>query len=102
MAGKAKGHLSTTPVVFTANRLRDGRVVWLGAGDEWVEALPAARIFTGDAVEEGRGHAQAAERRHLVVGAYEVEVEPAPHGPQPLSVKERIRMSGPSVGSETF
>ena len=49
MSSPAKPKPATAPMVFTANRLRDGRVVWLAEAGTWVEpchrcpGLPARR-----------------------------------------------------------
>jgi hypothetical protein len=82
------------PVVFTANRLRDGKVVWLDAGQGWSESVAAARIYEGPAIEEGRATSQEWERRQEVVGSYPVEVALTEAGPAPLSVRERVRAQG--------
>ena len=39
MSTPAKAKPATAPLVFTANRLRDGRVVWLADVGLWVEAV---------------------------------------------------------------
>jgi sulfite reductase (NADPH) hemoprotein beta-component len=100
MEGKAKKLSATNPVVFTANRLRDGLVVWLAAGDRWVENFADARIFEGDAVAEGRAMAEAWVGRQIVVGVYDVEVETATGHAIPVRYRERVRVSGPSVGTD--
>ncbi len=97
MSTKAKGRAATATVVVTANRLLDGQVVWLGAGDAWVESLLQARVVAGDAVAEAMAQGQAAERARLVVGVYAAEVTLTPHGVRPVSQKERIRAGGPST-----
>jgi hypothetical protein len=84
-------------LVVTANRLRDGRVVWLGADGIWAEGVRAAAVFAGENVAEGLARAQADEARQLVVTPYEVEVAETPDGPVPLRMRERLRVAGPSV-----
>ena len=91
---------SSKPVVFTANRLRDGQVVWLAAGDRWAEALVEAQIFEGEDVARGRALAEAWVPRQIVVGPYDVEVDRTDEGPLPLKIRERIRASGPTAGSD--
>ena len=98
MRSKAKAG-QAAPVVFTANRLRDGRVVWLGAEGRWLEAVAAATPFPPDAAAEGLALAQQGERQQLVVGAYAVEVGLTGAGPVPLSFRERLRVEGPSVNA---
>jgi hypothetical protein len=82
------------PVVFTANRLRDGKVLWLTAAGQWSDTVSDARIYEGAAIEEGRAVASEWERRQEVVGAYHVDVIATPTGPAPLSVRERVRAQG--------
>ncbi len=97
MSTKAKGRTATSPVVITANRLSDGQVVWLGAGDAWVESLLQARVVAGDAAAAALAQGQAAERAQLVVGVYAADVALTPQGVRPVSQKERIRAGGPST-----
>ena len=82
------------PVVFTANRLRDGVVLWLNAAERWSEKVADARVYEGAAIEEGRAAAAAWERRQEVVGSYPVDVAVTDAGPAPLSVRERVRAQG--------
>jgi sulfite reductase (NADPH) hemoprotein beta-component len=100
MSSTPKARPATAPVVFTANRLRDGRVVWLGAEGCWVESLAAARVFPAEATAEGLALAQQGERRQQVVGVYGVEVRSAADAPEPLKFRERLRAAGPSIAAE--
>ena len=93
MDGKVRKEVGK-PVVFTANRLRDGTVVWLTAAERWSAKVAEARIYEGPAIEEGRAAAQDWERRQEVVASYPVEVAPTEAGPAPLSVRERVRAQG--------
>lgn len=95
MSGKPRRLSAETPVVITANRLADGRVVWLGQG--WVEQLAQAEVFTGEAAAAALLRGQAAERARQVVGVYAAEVAPGAAGPVPVSQKERIRAAGPTA-----
>jgi hypothetical protein len=96
MQAKVKAGASQSLVV-TANRLRDGRVVWLAGGTVWREDVRAAEVFGGPAVEVGLAEGGAAETRREVVGAYAVAVTLTADGPWPLSMRERIRAEGPSI-----
>lgn len=100
MSTPPKARPATAPVVFTANRLRDGRVVWLGAGDRWAETVAAALPFAPEAAAAGLAQAQAAERRQEVVGVYAAEVDLAGGVPVPLKYRERLRATGPSIAAE--
>jgi hypothetical protein len=92
---------STGPVVFTANRLRDGRAVWLAPGDRWSERIADAELYEGQAIEEARIRAEAWAKRQVVVGPYDVAVEPGAVAPAPVTMRERIRALGPSVGPDS-
>jgi sulfite reductase (NADPH) hemoprotein beta-component len=83
--------------VITASRLRDGAIVWLTADHVWSTRFAEAQCLAGDVVEHGLAVAGAAARAQLIVGAYQVEVSETPSGVLPVSVRERIRATGPSV-----
>ena len=94
--GKANGSR-----VLTANRLREGDVVYLTAEGGWSTALEQALVIAEPEEEERRlAEAAHAVADRKVVGPYLFSVEPGPEGPQPLSQRERIRAAhGPTVGS---
>ena len=94
---KAKGRSPNAAVVITANRLGDGRAVWLGAGAVWREKLGEARIFRGDEADQGLTEAQESEKRQEIVGAYEVDIAESQDGFAPVRQKEQIRARGPSI-----
>lgn len=98
MSTKAKARPATAPVVFTANRLRDGRVVWLGTEGRWAEHIAGITPFAPEAAESGLDLARQGERDQQVVGVYAVDV--ALDGPTPLKFRERLRVQGPSVAAE--
>jgi len=98
MQAKVKTKGTAQPVVVTANRLRDGRVVWLAAGGRWAEPVAEAAVFAGEAAEAALAEAAEAERRQIVVGPYLAEVRVGAGGPVPLRARERFRADGPSVG----
>jgi sulfite reductase (NADPH) hemoprotein beta-component len=93
----AKLTAPTHPVVVTANRLRDGRVVWLAPRATWSEDVRDAQLFSPADAEAGLAAGRFDEVRQLVVGAYATEAEETGHGPEPLLHRERIRAHGPSV-----
>ncbi|MDB5375243.1 MAG: hypothetical protein JWP04_3885 [Belnapia sp.] len=97
MTSKAKARPATAPVVFTGNRLRDGRVAWFGTEGAWVDAPAAATPFAPEAAAEGLALAQQGERDQLVVGVYAVELGA---DRLPLKFRERLRISGPSIDAE--
>lgn len=88
--------------VITANRLRDGAVVWLATGGSWVDDVDRAMASDDDdTVAEALESAQAMEAAGHVIGVYEVEVEALADGAsrrfRPVRLRERIRADGPTV-----
>ncbi|WP_309629032.1 DUF2849 domain-containing protein [Brevundimonas sp.] len=81
--------------VLTANRLSDGRVIYVGVAGRPVSSFRQAARFAGETAD------RALERALLepseFVGPYLVEVEV--HGPSGRDrLKETIRAQGPTVG----
>lgn len=85
---------------ITANRLRDGAVVWLGPKGEWVERIDAAATYDEAGAAPALAKAQQDEARNLVVAIYALEVEILNGAPAALRTKERIRARGPSVRAD--
>ena len=89
-------------VLVTANRLADGRVVWLGdisaeGTPDWTPSVNAARIFEESEVDSALACAASSENRQEVVGGYKVAVDRGEDGPVPHLWRERIRAWGPSI-----
>ncbi len=85
-------------MVLSANRLADGRVIYLGA-EGWTLEFDEARVIRGaeDAADaEAEGERAVAAR--LVVEPYLIEVEETGEGVQPARLRERIRHTGPTTG----
>lgn len=84
--------------VITANRLRDGIIVYLKIINDretaWVEAIGDATAFAEPEVEAGLARASGAEQDITVVGVYATEVAGRN---RPLTARERIRAAGPSI-----
>lgn len=92
---------STTLQVLTANRLRDGVVVYLGPEAQWVEQFDGAEAASGETDSDRlQTVADAAVRDRLIVGPYLFAVDRGPLGLLPLSQRERIRAAGPTVGTD--
>lgn len=90
--------MATRGKVITANILRDGVTVYLTADDGWTETLSKARFFADAA--ETEGPMQKAEEdvaRLVIVEPYVMEAALGETGPEPVSARERIRASGPTV-----
>lgn len=83
---------------ITANRLRDGAVVWFGPGDAWVERVADASVFeAADDLDAAGERAQRFVGQRVVVDVYPIEVALTANGPEPLRLRERLRALGPSV-----
>lgn len=89
--------------VITANRLREGDVVYLTEGASWTTRLPEA--YAVETPVEERALLAAADRevaKQLVIGAYAMPVTSSPFGLCPVSRREKIRAQrGPSPLSDT-
>ncbi|ACI52855.1 conserved hypothetical protein [Gluconacetobacter diazotrophicus PA1 5] len=83
--------------VVTANRLLDGRIVWLAADGLWSERIDAARVISNDAVEAAIAETAGRQQQDGVVGVYGVQINPEAATPVPVTVRERIRAFGPTV-----
>ncbi len=86
--------------VLTANRLGDGRVVYLDGAGEWTSQLDKAALVRGvedaDRVEAA-GEAAVAEQ--IIVEPYLIDVEVVDDGVRPARLRERIRADGPTAGN---
>lgn len=83
------------PKVVTANRLREGDVVYLTADDRWSPHHHEAELIADEAQANLRLHFAAAQKL-LVVGAYLADAKPGPNGPEPVHFREEFRTRGPS------
>ncbi|CAK0750359.1 DUF2849 domain-containing protein [Azospirillaceae bacterium] len=93
----AAEHMAAERKMVTANRLADGRTVWLAAGDRWVERVAEALPLTADTAEPALQRARLAERACLVVEPYLIDI--LGDRPEPARLRERIRAAGPTIGS---
>ena len=81
--------------IVTANRLREGDVVYLTADDQWSASHQMAELI------EDEAHAQmrllhATAQKLLVVGAYLADAKRGQNGPEPVHFREEFRTRGPS------
>ncbi|GAB3593377.1 hypothetical protein APE01nite_03570 [Acetobacter peroxydans] len=83
--------------VVTANRLLDGRIVWLDPQGAWQLSIRNAATFPNDSMPERLATQTARAAADEVVGVYGVQVVLSSSGPEPLTTRERIRAFGPSV-----
>ena len=86
------------PRVIIANRLTDGRVVFLGSDHRWVDDIDLAVTATSDEEVGGLEFiASRAEADCVVVDAYPIDVDINGDRLVPTVPKEAIRAAGPSV-----
>ena len=82
--------------IVTANRLSDGRVIYLGDDGQPVEQIDQAALLDDAGAEQALAAAQG--QPHIFVGPYVFETQGhVPSGRDRL--KERIRSAGPTVGN---
>ncbi|PRD43344.1 DUF2849 domain-containing protein [Phyllobacterium phragmitis] len=87
--------------VLTANRLTDGEAVWLGADGEWRETIEGALLARdAEAVAALESAGKAALGANLVVDVNLIDVEERGGELYPLRLRERIRLSGPTIDFE--
>ena len=80
------------PSVVTANRLRDGIVVYLASDGSWIEEIDRARIAeTEDELAALEARAAEDVKARKVVAVYPMDVALHEGTVDPLSVRERIR-----------
>jgi Protein of unknown function (DUF2849) len=84
--------------VLTANRLRDGAVVFLNFDGDWIASLTGVVIARSP--DEARGleaRGQFDAGRNLVVDPYLVDMREVAGALLPLRQRERVRLEGPSI-----
>jgi len=83
---------------ITANRLDDGRVVFLDAEGGWTANLADAQFVSdGAELEAALALAQAQQDARVVVEAYAIDIVEVDGRPVPSRIRERIRAEGPTV-----
>ncbi|MCY4031670.1 MAG: DUF2849 domain-containing protein [Hyphomicrobiales bacterium] len=95
----AQHHNQTAQTLaVTANRLLDGEVVYFTAGGSWSEHFgDAAVVHNKDDGEALLQKAMPSVEALEIIGPYLFEVRELGDGAAPVSVRENIRMKGPTV-----
>ena len=87
--------------VVTANRLGDGRVVFLADGYRWVEEIGLARVGeTDEASNALLAIAEKAAADRIVVAPYLIDVNAEGERIMPTRYREVLRALGPSSHPE--
>jgi len=93
--------------MVTANRLVDGAVVYLTAGDDWSVNLADGALWRDkESAEAALKASETAVEARLIVGPYLFDIAETPQGIQATSARERIRADRkptfePEIGSWT-
>ncbi len=83
---------------ITANRLDDGRVVFLDEAGGWTMDLLDARFFAdGPELDDANACAKAQQDARIVVEPYPIDITDVGGKPVPARIRERIRAEGPTV-----
>lgn len=86
---------------ITANRLRDGTVVFLGPEGRWVESLDEAALFDGAEADAALADArERSDRDRFGVDVYAFELSVEDGRRRPVKTRERIRAFGPTVRAD--
>jgi len=92
--------MAQTTQALTANRLRDGEVVYWRGG-EWVGGLPDAELFQDKAAAAAALEAAGeAVRARFVVNPYLFDVRADGTNIRPVEEREIIRAAGPTVRTD--
>ena len=85
--------------MIIANRLLDGRVVFMDDSGGWVNEIADGLLLASKQNAAQRLlTAQQAVEENMVVDPYLIDVTADSGRPRPVLVRERIRAFGPSVG----
>jgi hypothetical protein len=88
--------------VISANRLRDGIIVYLGPHGDWVTEIGAATLLTSEAAcEAGQAKARAAMAANLIVDPLMVDVTEGAEGRRATTLRNAIRAFGPTIKFQT-
>ncbi len=82
--------------LVTANALASGDVVYLTSCDEWSPEIVEAE-FIDDAQHAEFRLSVAQRQTRLVVGPYLADVTVTANGPIPVTRREALRATGPSI-----
>ena len=92
---------SETGQVLTANRLRDGEVVFLTRSGQWSLTIDEAAIaLEPEAAKALEAHGARAVKDNIITGPYLFDAERRDGRVRALHIRERIRTLGPSVRAD--
>ncbi len=87
--------------MILANRLTDGRVVFLAEDGSWVDDIATGAVTTDAAgAQQLLAEAREAEEQSAVIEPYLIGVRTAAGARKPVSFRERIRAAGPTIRTD--
>jgi len=84
--------------IVTGNRLRDGAVIYFAGAGQWTPTIDKALLAEDEAADALLKEAQAGTPPLPAVGPVLIEVTRDGGQVRPLSLRERIRATGPTTG----
>jgi hypothetical protein len=89
------------PQMIIANRLSDGLVVFLAAGDGWVVEIDSGLVIEGSAeAERALAAAKRDETGNVVIDPQLIDVQQTDGRWRPVAIREAIRAFGPTVRTD--
>ena len=89
------------PQMIIANRLRDGRVVFLAPGGQWDTAIAAGTVIEDDAdAQRLLAAAKGDQERCIVIDPILIQVRVENGHVRPTEIREVIRAFGPTVRTD--
>lgn len=93
--------MDATEQMVLANRLTDGRVVFLAADGSWVDDIGGGAVAAGPGTARDLlAAALQAESRNVVVEPYLIGIRQVAGQRQPVAWREAIRAAGPTVRTD--
>jgi hypothetical protein len=84
--------------ILSANRLRDGVIVYLGPHGDWVSHIGDATLLTSEAASEAAlAKAKQALAANLIIDPLMVDITEDDEGRRATTLRNAIRAAGPTV-----
>ncbi len=83
--------------VITANHVSKGTVIFLREDGDWSDNIASAWRLDGKSLDSGLQMANKAAQDGVAVGPYEVAITETAGMISPTKLRERMRLTGPSV-----
>lgn len=86
-----------SPQILTTNRLLDGTVVFFSADGWSTDIQQACVVSSEEQLQAIKQQADASVRANQVVAYYAIDVEQANGEIVPVAIREKIRVTGPTI-----